>query len=174
MPDEIIIGSGKTKITAAVAGRSCSWQQDIWQVIKPAWLAWLHSIGACSCAADWALAAPSVPACPCARHIVPLQQVIPLACHATAHTGAHSKIAATRHTQAPRSLPGAIGMWPCFFMWLNAYYSKILASATFMGYPGYPTLFRGLNGLRGRLLIFPDLVLVPSQIPAMTRIHFLS
>jgi len=109
MPDEIIIGSGKTKITGPVEEWSCSWQQDIWQVIKPAWLAWLHSIGACSCAADWAFEALSIPACPCARHIVPLQQAFPLACHATAHTGAQSKTAATRHTHAPMCFPGAIG-----------------------------------------------------------------
>jgi len=107
--DEMIIGSGKTKITPPVAGRSWSWQQDIWQVGKPVWLAWLQSIRVCSCAADWALEAPSIPACPCARHIVPLQQAIPFACHATAHTGAQSKTAATRHTHVPMCFPGAIG-----------------------------------------------------------------
>lgn len=116
MPKENIIGSGKTKITAPVAGRSWSWQQDIWQVIKPVWLARLHSTGACSCAGDWAFAAPSVPECPCARHIVPLQQAIPLACHAAAHVGAHSSARANKHTPAPTLLSGAIETWSVRFM----------------------------------------------------------
>jgi hypothetical protein len=116
MPDAIIIGSGKTKITAPVAGRSWSWQQDIWQVTRPVWLAWLHSIGVRSCAADWASGAPFVSGCLCARHIVPVQHVILLAWKAAPHAGAQSNIAASRHTHAPRFLPGATGTWSLCFM----------------------------------------------------------
>jgi hypothetical protein len=170
MTDAIIIGSGKTKITAPVAGRSWSWQQDIWQVTKPVWLAWLHSIGVRSCAADWASGAPFVSGCLCARHIVPVQHVILLAWKAAPHAGAQSNIAASRHTQAPRFLPGATGTWSLCFMVESENYTSTCVC--------YPSAAETQVSRQSRRVLSPDelcgihsvSVLVPPQ-PCLGRVR---
>jgi len=48
-------------------------------------------------------------------HMPPLQQSIPSACQAIAHSGVHNRITASRHTHAP-SFPGAIGTWRLVFI----------------------------------------------------------
>lgn len=87
-----------------------SWQQDIVQLVRPLLPWWPQSIHVFGGVAGGGLECSGLE-CPCATHMVPLQQAMPLACQAAAHTGAQSSATASRHTHAPSFLPGAIGKW---------------------------------------------------------------